>query len=713
MRKVICFVSTVLSLSLPVMAKDVMLMNRIGPTQSELYVANADGSGERKLFSTTGTFDYDANYSYDGKWIVFTSERNGLGQADLYRVHPDGTGLERLTDDPALDDQGALSPDSSQLAFVSTRKTWRANVWILDLKTKQLRNLTGAADVQGDPRKPDGFYRPQWSPDGKWIAFTSDRNTDWKGHDDDAGWEHLQELSVYVIHPDGTGLRRVTGPGIASGSPKWSADSKQIFYYELPVQGSWTARVSASSAHTTSQIISVNLDTGKRTDVTSGPGLKLSPQPLPDGRVGYETKSGVTYGILYTPETAKASGHTQSATATPSPAAGAPSANQGASKSPETATSPTWSRDNSPGGAGQAGAGQAGAGQGAAGGWNGNSQGGGAPSNGNAQGSSGWGGNQAGNASSEPKGPFPANMRSPSWSADGKHVVYQRIENTPHPQNFPLYSWDPNYDFRYTDVFPTFSKDGVLALTSKDVNSSIVTMNVDGTNQHLVYSSGSECRDHSNGPCGAFVGVAFAPSWSPDGQWLVFGVGGYLVGRNTSIAKIMMARKDGSDVTELTSGTPNAGFPSFSPDGKEVVYRSWGPNEDGLRILNVQTKKVRVLTDQLDNLPDWSVNNQIVFTRKSADNNFDIYTINPDGSDLKRLTDFPSSDAHAVWSYDGKKVMWNSAEYGFKDEAALYDNSFQPYGQIWVMDPDGSHKRPITDSRWEDSMPAYVPPNAK
>lgn len=60
--------------------------------------------------------------------------------------------------------------------------------------------------------KPDGFYRPQWSPDGKWIAFTSDRNTEWKGHDNGAGWEHLQELAVYIVHPDGTGLKRISSP---------------------------------------------------------------------------------------------------------------------------------------------------------------------------------------------------------------------------------------------------------------------------------------------------------------------------------------------------------------------------------------------------------------------------------------------------------------------------------------------------------------------
>ena len=53
--------------------------------------------------------------------------------------------------------------------------------------------------------------------------------------------------------------------------------------------------------------------------------------------------------------------------------------------------------------------------------------------------------------------------------------------------------------------------------------------------------------------------------------------------------------------------------------------------------------------------------------------------------------------------------MWSSGYYGFRDEAALYDNTFQPYGQIWIMNADGSGKRMVTDSPWEDSMPLYIP----
>ena len=578
--------------------KGVMLMNRIGPSTSELYMANADGTGEHKLFAISG-FDYHAAFSADGKWIVFTSERSGLGQADIYRVHTDGSGLERLTDSPALDDQASLSPDGSQVAFVSTRKKHTTNIWILDVNTRKLHNLTAQAGISGDSTKPNGFFHPSWSPDGKWIAFSSDRNTKWIGHGNGSGWEHVQELRIYIMHPDGTGLRCVSKTGVCSGAPKWSPDGKQIVFYEIPVEDTWGARRPNLAKKVNSQIISVSIETGERTEHTSGAGLKLLPQFLTNENIGYLTKANTDAGLSYTNGTT-----------------------------------------------------------------------------------------------------IKGNMRSPSWSVDGKNVIYEKVDFKARLQDQPLYSWDTKYEYRYTDVFPNFSKDGKLVITEKALNSSIAVMDADGSNRKRIFNADN--------------GAAFMPTWSPDGQWIAFGYGGYLQSRKTQGAKIMLVKRDGTNVQDLTDGLPNSGFPSWSPDGKRIVYRVWGGNDWGLRILNVEDRSVKVLTTEYDNLPFWSPDGKLIsFTRKHDDNNFDIYTIKPDGSDLLQLTTSPANDAHAFWTNDSKYLMWSSGVYGFKDEAALYDDNFQPYGAIFIMKADGSDKRQLTYSPWEDSMPVYVTKSKK
>jgi hypothetical protein len=129
------------------LAADRVLFARLGPSEATLFVSIANSSGERTL-TQPGSLNYKSSRSKD--WIVFTSERGE--SADLYRTHPDGSGLERLTDDPA-----AFSPDGKQIVCVSTRASGRANLWILDIVTRKATPLTS-----GD----GGDFRPSWSPDG-------------------------------------------------------------------------------------------------------------------------------------------------------------------------------------------------------------------------------------------------------------------------------------------------------------------------------------------------------------------------------------------------------------------------------------------------------------------------------------------------------------------------------------------------------------------
>src|SRR5690242_16686750 len=98
-------------------AADKILIASLKPTTAQLYLSQANGSGEHALLPS-GTYDYNPSWSPKGDWIAFTSERGG--SADLYRVHPDGMGLERLTADAAYYDQAAFSPDQMQMVFVST-----------------------------------------------------------------------------------------------------------------------------------------------------------------------------------------------------------------------------------------------------------------------------------------------------------------------------------------------------------------------------------------------------------------------------------------------------------------------------------------------------------------------------------------------------------------------------------------------------------------
>ena len=67
-----------------------VLFNRFRMPEIALFVADADGKNERALPHKES--EYSPSLTPDGKWIVFTSER--AGQSDIYRMHPDGLGLE-------------------------------------------------------------------------------------------------------------------------------------------------------------------------------------------------------------------------------------------------------------------------------------------------------------------------------------------------------------------------------------------------------------------------------------------------------------------------------------------------------------------------------------------------------------------------------------------------------------------------------------------
>ena len=503
---------------------------KFAPMNTDIFIADADGGNAKPLLANPES-DYNASFSADGKWIYFTSERNG--SADIYRVRADGNKLERLTDDAAFDDQSAVSPDGKSVAFVSSR-SGQADIWILEIKTKKLRNLTN---------NPAGDFRPAWSPDGAWLAFSSDRDsTKPKGR---GGFAMMHSTEIYLVRADGSGLRRLTFSQTFAGSPVWSTDGKRLAFYEAAhVEVNNIVAVERKTGGTT-QIATIDIATGERRLETNGAGEKLSPRWLAENRIAYISRLN-NAGIEFT------------------------------------------------------------------------------------------------NGAAGARGEF----NSPSWSADGKRMVFHRETDFAYPPFRPNYSRDKQFRLIRTGVFPSFTPSGDKFIsndkTAGIMHNNILLMNADGSGQKLLFSD--------------TVKAALAPVISPQGDKIAFGFGQFFQNlKGAAIADIAVINSDGTNLKILTKGDGNNGFPSWSPDGKQIVYRASNKNLKRLFILDSETGATRILTkDSHDNFPSWSPDGTRIAFTSLRDGDYEIYTINPDGTDLKRLTDRPGNDAHCAWSPDGK-----------------------------------------------------------
>jgi Tol biopolymer transport system component len=211
------------------------------------------------------------------------------------------------------------------------------------------------------------------------------------------------------------------------------------------------------------------------------------------------------------------------------------------------------------------------------------------------------------------------------------------------------------------------------------------------------------------------------PQWSPDGGGIIFGVGEFAAffngfhsefmqpaDRTEGGAQIAIVNADGSGYREVTKGPNNNGFPWFAPDGERFVYRTFGPEGDGLRITDLRTGTSTMLSKGYDNFPLWSPRGDLIMFSGQVDGDYEIYTIKPDGTGLKRLTTSRGNDAHMAWSPDGSHIVFTSTRMGFKDEA-VYTDAPQPYGEIFVMRFDGTDLQQITDNQWEEGTPAWHP----
>ena len=300
-----------------------------------------------------------------------------------------------------------------------------------------------------------------------------------------------------------------------------------------------------------------------------------------------------------------------------------------------------------------------------------------------------------------PKGAF-SNV---SWSPDGKRMVFHRELEATWPPVMDTFSRDARFRVVRTGVFPSYSPNGKKLVSNTafaaTFHNSVVVMNPDGTDRQVVFDDPTlNCN---------------APVWSPTGDRIAFGLGRYNAGSkgpNPVPSSVVIIPADGSELRKLTPADGvNYGFPSWSPDGKRMVLRRAGPKWRGLLILDLASGALTPMSsgEWNDNFPAWSPNGDSILFTSDRDGDWELYTVRPDGTGLKRLTTSSGNDAHATWSFDGQWIAFSSARGGFKDEMPRAEGGGQGAGDIFVMRFDGTDVRRLTDDAFEEATPAFAP----
>jgi TolB protein len=288
------------------------------------------------------------------------------------------------------------------------------------------------------------------------------------------------------------------------------------------------------------------------------------------------------------------------------------------------------------------------------------------------------------------------------WSADRAKIVYHRTVDATFPPFARTFSRDPGFSLVRTGFFPSYSPDGrrlaTTTMASALVRTWLYVANADGSGARTLFDDPTQS--------------ALAPAWSPTGERIAFGLGAFFpMPWRYAPAQIAVINSDGSGLRRVTPDDGgNYEFPSWSPDGTRLVLRTARRDSKGLSILDVDSGVLTPLTPEsgTDNLPAWSPKGDAIAFTSRRDGDWELYSIRPDGTGLTRLTNSPGNDAHASWSPDGRWIAFSSARGGFKDEMARGGGGGQGATDIFVMRPDGTDVRRLTDDAAEEGTTAFA-----
>jgi len=227
-----------------------LVFRRIEGTTSDLLTADVASAATARL-TQDAPAELDPAWSPDGQWIYFSSDRGGGMNVWRQRVGADGRpgALEQLSTGAGADVEPAPAPDGHRLAFAV--RGLNSDVWQLPVSP-----TTGAAT--GPPTPVIVTTRVEsrgaWSPDGRTIAFNSDR---------------LGEMSIW-LHDVASGAdRRLTsGPG-GDYQPQWAPDGRTLAFF--------SARAGSLD------VWAVAVEDGRLRRLTNDPAMDINPFFSPDG----------------------------------------------------------------------------------------------------------------------------------------------------------------------------------------------------------------------------------------------------------------------------------------------------------------------------------------------------------------------------------------------------------------------------------------------